>query len=252
MGLRKKINVLPDSKELIENNLDNKELCLTDDEIQLWSDLQLYEHFSYQLKDDKSHPLRNCDPKFISSKSFMMKVIKYLDATLLFYASDELQKDQDFLLEAVKSNPLLYKDIPSEHISDKKLVYDTAKSSMLSAIFGDDDQDQVDYFFHQWERDGDYKHTFFPFRNDKEFADEILSQIKHSPKSYFEYFEYLGPELLKDEKFMDQMYQEMADYLAENENFTGELFQFYRVTTTELTDDEIEIHLSGIKKYLKK
>ena len=241
---------MPDLDELIENQLkdEDPELLLAAEEERLLEELELLGWLSW-AKDDKSHPLRNCDPKFLSSKSFMKKAIE-INVKSLKYARDELQKDQDLLLAAIKADPLYYQEIPEEYIKDKKLFYKTARDYLILLLVGVYFSQYGEDFYHKWLKYISPKEGFKPFRNDKDLAELIFDEMKDDIQLHFEYLAFLGTELVKDERFMGAIYRQIARHISDPNAITKYLE--YGRENIDLTDDEIEMHLKNINHQIDK
>ena len=249
--MRKAIKMDPNSLMYASDELKkDQKLQLAAEEERLLVELSQYRYLSHRMHNDEGHPLKNCPKKFISNKSFMRKAIQ-IDTDNLMYASDKLKKDQDLLLAAVKENPFYYQEIPDELIKDKKLFYNTAKDHMLKLLESDEDFPNFTHFYSDyWIKDGDYKISFVAFSNDMDFASEVFNSIEDWPNRYIDFFDFLGPILLENNEYMESFYHRMAKRIDRDySDLMGCLDIIWG--DYDLSDEEINNHLSGIRKYLK-
>ena len=194
------------------------------------------------------HPLKNCSEKFTSNKEFMLEAIKR-DVDNLEYASDALKQDKELLLAAITHDPFYFEKIPEELKTDKKLFYDTAKKYFLGMFYSLEDFPQYgENFCVYWREDYDWKEDFAMFSNDKDVALEIFSLIW--PSYYFKFFEFLGPMLNADKKFMHSIYRQMGTYISTEHKGSMDCLDFEH-RTLELSDEAIEGHLSGITEVIR-
>ena len=248
--MRKAIKMDPNSLMYANDELKkDPKLQLAAEEERLLVELSQYRYLSHRMHNDEGHPLKNCPKKFISNKAFMRDAIK-IDTDNMKYASDKLKKDQDLLLAAVKENPFYYQKIPEELIKDKKLFYNTAKDHMLKLLWSDEDFPQFRGFFSDhWVTDGEYT-EFEAFSNDMDFASEVFYMIVDWPNGYIEFFDFLGPMLLENIEYMESFYHRMAKRIDRDDSDPMDCLDIER-RDYDLSDEEINNHLSGIRKYLK-
>ena len=114
--------------------------------------------------------------------------------------------------------------------------------------------DQIDSFTEHWADDAEYSLNFAPFSNDEEFASFLFDCIEDYCYNYYDFFAFLGqgPLLLKNHEFMESIYHKMAKVIVRNHHGKIDYMDLYGYgPPSHILDEEIEMHLSGIKKSIE-
>ena len=205
------------------------------------------------------HPLEDCPTKLTSNKEFMLEASERV-YTALDYASDELKQDKELILAALRQDPLMEESIAlqiyyknnSEELKTDNIFFDTAKEAFLEMLDGyEGDFIQHESFRVYWMSNYSMEEDFAMFRNDKDVALAIFDAM--SLDLFFDFLEFLGPKLIEDEDFMEDIYFTAGSYtVSKYDGSIDDFFEQYKsICFVKPSRQAFENHLSRITEIIR-